>query len=238
MTAFLFLDNFNEIILQQTQIKRCHYYPERWQPNAPEIDQVDIPDSLKQAIPKRLVEFIAGRVLAKQLLLAQGCQQSVERGVSDNAPIWPAGFIGSISHSKGIAASALLPTTTTKALGLDVEHWLSSALARQIQDHICTAQELAHFDPRMRLNQKVTLIFSAKEALYKMLYPQVRQFFGFSEARLIHQQGDEQAGSLTIELLKDLSSEYLAQDSFVIHYKNDQNTCLTLAMIDQTENLG
>lgn len=109
---------------------------------------------------------------------------------NDRSPAWPKGFIGSITHAKGIAASAVLPISKIKGLGLDLECWLTPELASQIQPNICIVEELNTFSVDFSFNEKVTLIFSAKEALYKMLYPQVKQFFDFTDAKLINQIGD------------------------------------------------
>lgn len=229
MNAML-LEQFNEITIQQIKIKRCHYYPERWQQELFKIYQITMPTQLKNAVPKRLTEFVAGRVLAKQLLAEYNCDQSV--GIlEDRSPAWPEGFIGSITHAKGIAASAILPISKARGLGVDLECWLTPELASQIQPNICIVEELNNFSADFSFNEKVTLIFSAKETLYKMLYPQVKQFFDFTDAKLINQTGDDKTGILQLTLLKSLGVENVEGNTYTIYYRNDKESCLTIATI-------
>lgn len=229
MNAML-LEQFNEITIQQIKIKRCHYYPERWQQELFKIYQITMPTQLKNAVPKRLTEFVAGRVLAKQLLAEYSCTQSVDI-LQDRSPAWPAGFVGSITHAKGIAACAVLPITQANSLGLDLECWLTPEVASQIQPNICLAEELNNVNVDFSFTKKVTLIFSAKETLYKMLYPKAKQFFDFTDAKIINQQGDNRSGVLEIQLLKNLTLNYLENDNFLINYICNEHSCLTLSVL-------
>ena len=57
-----------------------------------------------------------------------------------------------------------------------------------MQKHICVTHELetlhvAHGD--WTPERLLTLVFSAKESLFKCLYPRVQEFFGFAAARVI-----------------------------------------------------
>lgn len=75
----------------------------------------------------------------------------------------------------------------------------------------------------------VTLVFSLKESLFKALYPLVRRRFYFPDARLI--AWDAREGSVTIELLKTLSSQWPAGSRLFGHVTAIDEYLLTLIMI-------
>lgn len=147
-----------------------------------------LPDQLHKAVLKRQVEFLAGRSCARQALaVLTGCTQVLIPQQSDRSPGWPAGVVGAITHTVGYAAALVAPGTMYDGVGIDCERFLSPDQL-PLQRHICTPNEL---DNLYALHQTwspadlLTLVFSAKESLYKCLYPQVQTYFGFEAARVI-----------------------------------------------------
>ncbi|MBG0757055.1 4'-phosphopantetheinyl transferase family protein [Vibrio cidicii] len=141
-------------------------------------------DVLKKAVLKRQAEFVAGRMLAQQALRECGApfEQPIAIG-KHRQPLWPQGVAGSISHSLKFAACAV--TTKPQALlGLDIEETLSFAVARSIQAMVGTPTEWALLLEKMALDQAVTLLFSAKESVFKALFPTINRYLEFSDARL------------------------------------------------------
>ena len=98
----------------------------------------------------------------------------------DRAPRWPAGLVGSITHTRGHVAVALARTERVRGVGLDVEQ--AEPLRARLWDMICTPEDLAmlqrHPEPERSLLAK--LVFSAKESAYKAQYALTEQFLGFS----------------------------------------------------------
>ena len=70
----------------------------------------------------------------------------------------------------------------------------------------------------------LTFLFSAKESLYKTLYPNVLKFFGFDHAAVVEITEDE----FTIILLKNLNSDYRAGKRFRGQYLIIESHLLTL----------
>lgn len=148
---------------------------------------IEQPELLKQAVPKRKAEFLAARVLVKQALQALGLnelQQQI-RSAEDRAPVWPAGILGSITHTSGFAACCVGKIPAVRFIGIDSELQLSADSARELAADIHNQAELdLLLQAGVPEAVATTLIFSAKESLYKALYPVVRSFFGFEMARL------------------------------------------------------
>lgn len=72
------------------------------------------------------------------------------------------------------------PRASCAALGIDMEQLIDAPA--DVSDLIAQPEELALLAP-LGAQRALTLLFSAKEALYKALYPEVRQFFDFTAAR-------------------------------------------------------
>ena len=124
--------------------------------------------------PVRRREYLAGRTA---LHLALGSDEAI---LSDDrgAPILPPGWVGSVSHKRGVAAALVAPAGAGR-LGIDLE--LAAAPRGDIARRILTPRELAALPDGGR---GVTLRFSIKEAIYKAIDPYVRRYVGFTEVEL------------------------------------------------------
>ena len=150
-----------------------------------------LPASLQTAVDKRRREFIAGRYCAAKALTAAGFVGGVDGGAiaplaigADRVPLWPPGWCGSISHSAAAAIAVAAPVHAWRALGVDLEVLLDEGSASNIETRVGSQAEwalLARFERCLR----VSLLFCAKEALYKALYPLLRRFQDFTAARLV-----------------------------------------------------
>ncbi|TSP11286.1 4'-phosphopantetheinyl transferase superfamily protein [Cupriavidus campinensis] len=167
---------------------------------APDAASERIPDVLLTATPRRQGHFRAGRYCARVALVRAGAAEHVVTMGEDRLPVWPDGWIGSISHADGMAVALAARASTTAGLGVDAEQWLTSARAADIAHLVATPQEIDLLAARAgtSIEAAVTVLFSAKEALYKALYPTVRQFFDFTAATLT----DASAGHLTLTLTR------------------------------------
>lgn len=157
---------------------------------------------------KRQGEFLAGRLCAAQALGQNGqCASLPTRDSDTGLPVWPDGWCGSITHSHGLAAAIAGPTTQWSGLGLDIERLISPKRALRLCDAILTPDEQhwLHDLSEDEAARRLTLIFSAKESLYKAINPLTRTYFGFQDARITEYAQD---GWLTLQLLRDLSDTY------------------------------
>lgn len=132
------------------------------------------------AVPKRRREFAAGRACAATAMADLGIAPAPLLAGADCLPTWPAGVVGSISHSRSLAgAAATLWSERVLALGLDIEP--VEPLDEDLICEVCVPSELAfleQYDPKDR-GILAKAIFCAKEAAYKCQYPISRKLFGF-----------------------------------------------------------
>jgi len=133
---------------------------------------------------KRQREFAAGRSCTAVLLNRWDITEEV--GVAqDRSPIWPDGFVGSISHSDRWVWAAVAKSEDRPAIGIDTETVVSSETCDMLDNDIVTAPERLVIES-LGLNPQVafTLAFSAKEAFYKCWYPITKSFFEFKQVAI------------------------------------------------------
>ncbi|EBY0806379.1 hypothetical protein DUU53_25655 [Salmonella enterica subsp. enterica serovar Berlin] len=166
----------------------CTFYPQ-----APTLSVLVLPDGkLKGATLKRKVEFHAGRYAAYHALARAGTTSRHVGGAGGSMPEWPAGWCGSITHALGRVLAVVASADTVSSLGVDCEKY-APAVAAEIESVIINAAEkacLRQSDIGYLLG--VLIAFSAKESLYKALWPEVRQFFNFQAAELCFLDGKRQ----------------------------------------------
>ena len=149
-------------------------------------------------------EHYATRVVAAQLLEAQGAGDAfASRGADpDRAPQWPPGFVGSITHSARFAAVAVMPQSMARAVGIDAESVLTADQQVLVRQYCAVDDELdalARGASALSEAQILTLCFSAKEAVFKCLYPLVKRYFDFTCVRIV--AVDESTNLLSIEVV-------------------------------------
>lgn len=142
-----------------------------------------LPESLKNVALTRKHHYIAGRYCAIQAAKNLGFSLPVFPNAETREPIWPQGFIGSISHSKSIAISCIAEAQSFESIGIDAEEMIKTTTGENIASTIASVEELNYLK-ELNFDFGLTLLFSAKEALYKALYPLGRKFIDFKEATL------------------------------------------------------
>lgn len=167
----------------------------------------------ERAVAKRRAEFLAGRWAARRALASLGVDAAPGRN-EDGSPRWPAQIVGSITHGAERALCAVARSCDVRALGIDAERLMSSAAKDELRARICSIDERAALARGLAAPEHhlVTFAFSAKESLYKCLYPLVGQFMDFSAARVVAVNGQvagaRLVGELTLELSVDWSPEF------------------------------
>lgn len=147
---------------------------------------IDFPTNLSSAVGKRKAEFLAGRYCAKRTLATLG-EIATTVPIGDNrSPVWPANIVGSISHSNTTAVAVASKNPAIVALGIDIEHSVREQLAWELKDQVLNPAEQHWLKCGQLAPAEVfTLIFSAKESLFKALYPSVNRYFGFDAATVV-----------------------------------------------------
>ena len=177
--------------------------------------EIVLPDDLISAGPKRRSEFLAGRLCAALALRAAG--QPIAVGRNGRAPTWPPGLAGSITHSdcRAIAVVSL----THSAIGVDCETIMPEALAIRLHAEILHPQETELRPDNMPFASFLTVIFSAKEAIYKALARQLETIPAFLDVVLITFTSDK------LYLV-------LHGRTMIVHYRMTQTECVTLMVVD------
>lgn len=151
-----------------------------------ESHQIDHPQSLSKAVEKRQAEYLAGRLLAQDAFERLGKPAAQIPIGKDRAPQWPQGLSGSISHTQGQVA-CLMTTRAAHFAGIDIERDLTENSLKSVKKVTLQPRELEFLAHQTVLPeaQLAGAIFSAKETLFKALYPIVQRFFGFDAAVLV-----------------------------------------------------
>jgi 4'-phosphopantetheinyl transferase EntD len=136
------------------------------------------------AVAKRVHEFAAGRLCARRALAEFGIVDFPVRVGAKREPLWPDGYVGSITHTDGLYAAVVGERGRFFGLGLDVEQ--TGRVSASLQARICVAGEIDWLAGLHSAEASVaaTLIFAAKEAFYKAQFPVVREWLYFEDAAI------------------------------------------------------
>lgn len=188
------------------------------------------PASIQRSVAKRQAEFLAGRLCARAALHQLDHLNYIPAIGEDRAPVWPAHICGSITHSTGHAAAIVAHKAQWRGLGMDLETVLSLERAERLAGEILTADELQRLAalPREQIAQLVTLTFSAKESLFKALYPMVQKRFYFEHAEVMEWT---EAGYIRLRLLTDLSEEWCHGKELAGQFAVDDGQLLSLVAV-------
>lgn len=208
----------------------CNFNANYYKPEL--FDELDIyfPNEIKKAVKIRQAEFLAGRFAAKNTLMRAGVRKENTPSImigKHRQPIWPQDFIGSITHNKFKAICVLGKKIDTKYIGIDIENILSDHDVSDISYQIHNNKEL-----KILLTQGISstvatsLLFSAKESIFKALYPSVGHYFGFECARLA--SVDLRLHKLTFHLDDDLALKASLASKIECIFEHREGTVFTL----------
>jgi 4'-phosphopantetheinyl transferase EntD len=120
---------------------------------------------------KRRRDFALGRACARAALARHGIADAAIGRADSGAPVWPQGMVGSITHTHGFAAALVGADAAFRALGIDAER--TGGMSEALAPRLFTAAERALLSSRDEAGRRAlaTVLFSAKEACYKLLHP-------------------------------------------------------------------
>lgn len=159
--------------------------------------------------------FTLGRAASHLALQHLGIDQAypILRG-QEGEPLWPAGVTGSISHCDPWTVAVVALASHRFSPGIDLEN-IPKANRIAISQLICCDGEpdLLKAD---NCEKHVGLIFSAKEAIYKAIYPLCHRYIGFKEVKMVaHVQEERFEG----ELLTPINHRLSTGTSFRVQYR-------------------
>lgn len=166
---------------------------------------IRLPGTMHRAVTKRKAEYVAGRFCARQAMRAAraDCDEDLT-ALPDRRPAWPPSIVGSITHTDGFASASVCRTQYARGIGIDAERIMSDATARCVRDAVVSQHDVC---PSGRVDGAVwtTLVFSAKESVFKCLYPLVNKIFWFETVGI--EIVNPQRREFRATLLSDLSRE-------------------------------
>jgi enterobactin synthetase component D len=191
------------------------------------LSELSPPGMPERAVDKRRADFLAGRYAAQPALRELGSEELPARN-DDGSPRWPGDVVGSITHGAGRALCVVARRSELRSIGIDTEGLMSEDSKVELYRRICTPRELAQLGELLSLaeHELVSLAFSAKESLYKCLYPEVGRFMDFHAASVVGADvaGAGAAGKLTLELAVDWSETFRAGQRFgALFHKSEQH---------------
>jgi 4'-phosphopantetheinyl transferase EntD len=175
---------------------------------------------------KRLKDFSTGRYCARKALAAMG-YENVEILVGDDKqPIWPTGYVGSISHSAKLVGAVAAKTSQVKSIGLDIESigkikpemWRILYTEAEIDFlNSFTGEELAYY---------TTLLFSFKESFYKLQFPLTKTFLNFTDVEV-----KSFGNKFELQVLKEFSGNKLLSETITLHHLQEKDQLITLCYL-------
>lgn len=130
---------------------------------------------------RRRREFSAGRMVARRATQRLGISPLPLLKGQHGEPLWPEGIVGSITHCAHYCAAAVALGSDYRGIGIDAEP--HQPLPEEVRPHVLHPREIAWI---ASVSSKHiawdTLIFSAKEAFYKLWFPLTKIWCEFNEA--------------------------------------------------------
>ncbi|MEM6305526.1 MAG: 4'-phosphopantetheinyl transferase superfamily protein [Pseudomonadota bacterium] len=135
--------------------------------------------AVADAVESRQQEFAVGRAAARKAMCRLGGEPLPIPSGEDRAPIWPDGWRGSIAHTRNICIAVV--TRAPIFLGLDAEK--AMGMEEDMIGTVCREAEIGMVTGRER-RRRATLIFAAKEALFKAQFPITGELIGFDHVEI------------------------------------------------------
>lgn len=135
-----------------------------------------------RAVPKRQLEFAAGRACAAVSLNALGLNGNFVSIGENRMPVWPDGVVGSISHDSKLACAVVGRSDIWLGLGIDME--TPRRLAPSSAAVVCRDDERDQLGLWPTGVDGLGLVFSAKESVFKCYYPLEHMFLDFQDVAL------------------------------------------------------
>lgn len=133
---------------------------------------------------KRINEFTMGRTAARNALTQFGITRFPVLKGHRREPIWPAGYVGSITHKTDMAVAAVSGEKQYSSIGIDLEY-TSEDIPFEMFKKICVPSEIQWAKQCETLKPvRLMMLFSAKESIYKALNLKYVSRIGFQDVQL------------------------------------------------------
>ncbi|HSU62645.1 MAG TPA: 4'-phosphopantetheinyl transferase superfamily protein [Burkholderiales bacterium] len=151
--------------------------------------------------------FDLGRACAAELLAELGSGETSVAMAADRSPVWPQGYVGSITHTDELLGVAVARRKDFRSIGIDAEAIVQPDTTVEI-DELCMGERERALRDSAGIDRQTfsSLCFSAKESFFKCLYPLTGVWFDFQDAEIASFDPDLQL--LQMRLLRDLASGF------------------------------
>jgi enterobactin synthetase component D len=203
-----------QVLAPQILSSHCHVFSAVWDPKSFDPERtpgdlgIEVPERLRGALVERQAEFVAGRFSAMDALKSAGCKSTGPILINpDGSPLWPTGYVGSITHSNGYVSAVVAEKSRVMALGRDSERMLADHEAYELQKTALNQREIQNQAASGHgVGEYVALIFSAKESLYKALCPIVGEQLDYPDAEAI--SISREPSTIRFRLSRDLGPQF------------------------------
>jgi 4'-phosphopantetheinyl transferase EntD len=137
---------------------------------------------IEHAVDDRRREFATGRLCARRALAQLSIPPVPIPRASRGMPRWPVGVVGSITHCRGYRAAAVARSREVAAVGIDAEP--NAPLPRVVLARVAGAREQGRLRELAGTGHGPCwdrLLFSAKEAVYKVWFPLAGRRLGYDD---------------------------------------------------------
>lgn len=151
------------------------------------VDDQLMPEELacvRSAVDRRRSQFATGRLCAHLALERLGVPRAPLTVGKGGAPAWPQGVVGTISHTSSYCAAVVKSSPPWRSVGLDIEDL--RPMDKGVLEAISTRTERRWLEATSDdvHHACAVLLFSAKEAFYKLQYPLTGRFLDFPEVEI------------------------------------------------------
>lgn len=196
-----------------------------------QLYNVIIPNRFSEMVSKRKCEFFAGRVCAQQALYKIANHNVSAVGIKEREPVWPSGYIGSITHTNQLAAACIAKSSDFTNIGIDIEPIIKIDICNSILNEVMNSHEInllrLHYSKYIARDTFLTLIYSSKESIFKALFKDVQIFFSFDAISLVEITGDD----IKFRLTRTLSPKWKKDDIIYSKYYIDKGIIYTKVAI-------
>ena len=181
-------------------------------PQYSDFEYADEIQCVSEASNSRKSEFLTGRRCARGALKKLGCAPKSILRDSSGVPLWPENYCGVISHARGYCCAIASKTESYRVLGLDLE--MTNRLSKAAMQRVVHPAEEEFIKGCQR---KASLLFSAKEAFYKMQYPEWRTPANFQD--LVLEPVDIESGNLRVRMVGECFPESLREQVAFLRFR-------------------
>lgn len=127
------------------------------------------PERIYEAARRRQAEFFGGRLCAAAALAGQGCAPAAVGIGPLCAPLWPAGVVGSITHTRSVAVAVALPAREWCGIGLNLEEVDAGAASAGLETLVTNRSERERLGAIGGLDAPtlLVLVHAAKKSFFK-----------------------------------------------------------------------